>query len=89
MSLYSGQPAVHGGYHYAAGFNMGGTVYPTRLFSGSSATILPPPPPSQPPPQPQPHHHPYASLPSRLTNPYLSQYSNSQFINDYFVDRYV
>ncbi|XP_076902194.1 zinc finger protein JAGGED-like [Bidens hawaiensis] len=77
----SGQPAVHGGYHYATGFNMGGsTVYPTRLFSSCSTTILPPPP------QPQPHQHIYTSMPSHLGDAYLSQYSNSHLINDYFVD---
>ncbi|GKB37787.1 zinc finger protein JAGGED-like protein, partial [Tanacetum coccineum] len=77
-----GQAPVHGGYHYPAGFNMGGaTVYPSRLFSGTSTTMLP----TQPPPPPP---HMFTSMPSRLNAPYPSQYPNSQPINDYFVDPY-
>ncbi|KAA8529157.1 hypothetical protein F0562_034044 [Nyssa sinensis] len=50
-----GQSIPHGGYHQPG--NIGDptlpyrSVYPTRLFSGSSSTLLPPPPP--PPPAPQ------------------------------------
>ncbi|XP_021975640.1 zinc finger protein JAGGED-like [Helianthus annuus] len=85
-----GQPVMHGGYNYAAtGFNMGGTVYPTRFFSGSSTTILPPPMPPTLPPPPPPHQHMHTSLASHLGNAELPRYSNSQLINDYFVDRYV
>lgn len=50
---------------------MGSTVYPTRLFSGTSPTIAPPQ-------QPQ---HMYTSPASRLNNSYSPQYP----INDYFV----
>ncbi|KAI3696225.1 hypothetical protein L1987_79236 [Smallanthus sonchifolius] len=73
-----GQPVVHGGFHHQAGCNMGSTVCPTRLFSGTSTTILPPPPP---PPPSQPAQHMYTSQASRLNNPYSSQYP----INDYFI----
>nr|KAJ0194548.1 hypothetical protein LSAT_V11C800404950 [Lactuca sativa] len=73
-----GQPVVHGGFHHPAGCNMGSTVYPTRLFSGTSTTILPPAPP-QPPPQM------YTSPTPRLSNTYSSQYPSSHMINDYFV----
>ncbi|KAF5794101.1 putative transcription factor C2H2 family [Helianthus annuus] len=48
-----GQPMVHGGFHHQQ-------VYPTKLFSDTSTTILPP----QPPP------HMYTSSASRLNNPY-------------------
>ncbi|XP_076924338.1 zinc finger protein JAGGED-like [Bidens hawaiensis] len=66
-----GQPVVHGGFHHQVGYNMGSTtVYPTKIFSDTSATVIPPPPP-----------HIYTSPVSRLNNPYSSQYS----INDYFV----
>lgn len=63
---------VHGGFHHPT---MGSTVYPTRLFSGSSTTVLPPQPTATPP-------HMYTSPTSRMNNnPYSSQYP----INDYFV----
>ncbi|KAI3733958.1 hypothetical protein L6452_13417 [Arctium lappa] len=80
-----GQPGAHGSCHYPASFNMGSSsLYPPRLFSGTSTTILTPPPP---PPQPPHQQHMYTSLPSRL---YSSQYPNSQTsINNYFVDHYV
>ncbi|XP_076900937.1 zinc finger protein JAGGED-like [Bidens hawaiensis] len=74
-----GQPVVHGGFHHQAGCNMGSTVYPTRLFSGTSTTMLPPPPPQQPAP------HMYTSPASRLTNPYTSQYPPSHSVNDYYI----
>ncbi|KAF2317781.1 hypothetical protein GH714_041093 [Hevea brasiliensis] len=55
------------------------SVYPTRLFSGSSSALLPPAPPPQPP------HQPYLyTSPSRLP-PYPSQYSHQQPINDYYI----
>uniref|UniRef100_A0A2C9VNN8 C2H2-type domain-containing protein n=1 Tax=Manihot esculenta TaxID=3983 RepID=A0A2C9VNN8_MANES len=54
------------------------SVYPTRLFSGSSSGLLPPAPP-------QPPHQPYLyTSPSRLT-PYPSQCSHQQPINDYYI----
>ncbi|KAJ0488921.1 putative transcription factor C2H2 family [Helianthus annuus] len=67
-----GQPVVHGGFNHQAGCNMGSTVYPTRLLSGTSTTMLPP----------QQAPHMYTSPASRLTNPYTSQYPPS---NDYFI----
>ncbi|KAL8224356.1 hypothetical protein R6Q57_019831 [Mikania cordata] len=70
-----GQPVVHGGFHHQAGCSMGSTVYPARLFPGTSTTILPPPLPPQPAP------HMYTSPASRLSNHYSSQYP----INDYFI----
>ncbi|KVI05363.1 Zinc finger, C2H2 [Cynara cardunculus var. scolymus] len=77
-----GKPAAaHGTCQYPAGFNMGSSLYPPRLFSGNSTTISPPPPPPQ-------HQHMYTSLPSRLNFAYSSQYPNSQSINNYFVDHY-
>ncbi|XP_024989898.1 zinc finger protein JAGGED-like, partial [Cynara cardunculus var. scolymus] len=69
-----GQPVAQGGFHHhQAGCN---TVYPTRLFSGNSSTILPPAP-SQPAAP-----HMYTSPASRLNIPYSSQYPPS---HDYFV----
>ncbi|KAK9060016.1 hypothetical protein SSX86_020720 [Deinandra increscens subsp. villosa] len=74
-----GQPVVHGGFHHQAACNMGSTVYPTRLFSGTSTTILPPPPP------PQQTQHMYTSSGPRLGTNYSSQYPPSHRISDYFV----
>ncbi|CAI9785385.1 unnamed protein product [Fraxinus pennsylvanica] len=81
--LPGGQQIPNGGFHQPPG-NMGDatmpfrTMYPTRLFSGSSP-LLPSPPPGQPPPQP-----PYIyTSPSRLL-PLHSQYP-AQPVNDYFV----
>ncbi|CAH1431305.1 unnamed protein product [Lactuca virosa] len=76
-----GQSGVNGGYHYPSGFTIGSIVYPTRLFSGTSTTML-----HQ---LPQSYQHVYSSLPSRLNITYSSEHYNSQLINDYFADQYV
>ncbi|XP_057481514.1 zinc finger protein JAGGED-like [Actinidia eriantha] len=75
-----GPPIPHGGYH------QGGVdptlpfspVYPTRLFSGSSSTILPPPQPHQPYLYPSPPH--LISYPSQYPPP-----SGHHAVNDYFL----
>ncbi|XP_070043829.1 zinc finger protein JAGGED-like isoform X2 [Nicotiana tomentosiformis] len=85
------QPIPHGvgGYHHQAG-NIGTDptlsyrpppppVYPTRLFSGHSTTLLPPGQPPQPPHQP-PYMYP---SPPRLLS-FSSQYPTGHS-NDYFV----
>ncbi|KAK9276103.1 hypothetical protein L1049_005634 [Liquidambar formosana] len=75
-----GQPITAGNFHQTG--NMGDptlpfrSVYPPRLFPGSSSTLLQPPPP---PPQP----YLYAS-PSRLVS-YPSQYPPPHSMNDYYV----
>ncbi|XP_019226551.1 PREDICTED: zinc finger protein JAGGED-like isoform X1 [Nicotiana attenuata] len=81
-------PHVAGGYHHQAG-NIGDPtlsyrpqpppVYPTRLFSGNSTTLLPPGQPPQPPHQP-PYMYP---SPPRLLS-FSSQYPTGHS-NDYFV----
>ncbi|CAK9149327.1 unnamed protein product [Ilex paraguariensis] len=79
-----GQPIPSGGYHQAS--HIGDPtlpfrpVYPTRMFPGSSSTLLPSSPPGQPPPQPQPYMY---TSPPRMV-PYTSQYTQHQ-VNDYFV----
>ncbi|GAV72426.1 hypothetical protein CFOL_v3_15914, partial [Cephalotus follicularis] len=74
--------AAPGGYHPTG--NVGDptlpyrSLYPPRLFSGSSSSSLLP----QQPPQNQPYHYP---SPTRLTS-YTSQYpSHPAPINDYYV----
>ncbi|XP_022882304.1 zinc finger protein JAGGED-like isoform X2 [Olea europaea var. sylvestris] len=80
--LPGGQPIPNGGFHQPPG-NIGDatmphrSMYPTRLFSGTS--LLPSPPPDQPPPQPP---YMYTSPPRLL--PLHSQYP-AQPVNDYFV----
>ncbi|XVE75198.1 hypothetical protein DITRI_Ditri12bG0076400 [Diplodiscus trichospermus] len=75
-----GHLGCHPSYHPGAG-NVGDptlpfrSVYPPRLFSGSSSTLMPPP--IQPP---QPYLHP---SPSRLSS-YPSQYP-THTMNDYYV----
>ncbi|XP_044488023.1 zinc finger protein JAGGED-like [Mangifera indica] len=56
------------------------SVYSSRLFSGSSSTMIPPPPPPPPPSQPP---YPYPS-PSRLTS-YSTQYPPHHPMNEYYV----
>ncbi|GAB4828843.1 hypothetical protein Ancab_018503 [Ancistrocladus abbreviatus] len=68
-----------GGYHHQG-------IYPTRLFTGSSSTLLPPRAPT--PPFPPPHQPPYLyPSPSHLvTYPTSSHYPAPNPVNhDYFV----
>ncbi|CAA3019494.1 Hypothetical predicted protein [Olea europaea subsp. europaea] len=83
--LPGGQPIPHGGFHQPPGSIGDATMpfrsmYPTRVYSGSS-TLLPPTPPGQPPAPPPPPYM-YTSL-SRLL-PFHSQYPSPP-VNDYFV----
>lgn len=79
------QGIPHGGYHHQSS-NIGDptlqyrSIYPTRLFSGTSTnTLIPTPPPAGQPPPVQPYV--YAS-PPRLQ---VSFPSSHYPVNDYFV----
>ncbi|KAL5761303.1 hypothetical protein ACOSQ2_020141 [Xanthoceras sorbifolium] len=64
------------------------SVYPPRLFSGSSSTTLAPPPQPPPPLPPQPPQQPYTyPSPSRLSSYPSHQYPPPphHHINDYYV----
>ncbi|XP_057996142.1 zinc finger protein JAGGED [Hevea brasiliensis] len=71
-------PMAPGSYHPSGIGDPYRSVYPPRLFSGSSSTILPAAPP-------QPPHQPYLyTSPSGLPS-YPSQYPHQQPINDYYI----
>ncbi|KAJ0094694.1 hypothetical protein Patl1_14969 [Pistacia atlantica] len=62
------------------------SVYPPRLFTGSSSTMIPPPQPPPPPPPPsQPLQPPYPYPSSSRLTSYSTQYPPHHPMNEYYV----
>ncbi|KAF3431874.1 hypothetical protein FNV43_RR26610 [Rhamnella rubrinervis] len=83
-------PITPGGYHHPSAGNVGDPTIPlrfsTRMFSGSSSSLIPPPPPPAPPQPLQPTQPFLYTSPTRpMTFPSHHYPPHQHSVNDYYV----